>query len=453
MAEIQPNWQQIYQTNKGSAHVWQGNPGLDILKQDYAKRQQEQALNTKDFTAELAKLNYNGARDADMPELHGDYGKILDTFQKYRSSNDPKQQQALNLQMRQMQNQFLYKAQVSKQENDLYHEDAKMAHNPNVDLDDSFFPDMKDRAKVSSFDPKYDDFKNKSYIVPKVDFVKDATEIAKPLTKTTTTSTDRYNKATGSLERVSDTGQEIDHDKFINGWVGSHMNSPNKVKAAIRETGEQDPDKAVLAMGEKMYDVVSGGGKDSQKVSGGGLTMQSRYALQDNAARLKALYPTFAQGQSLTPIYRQKWIKDMLEGAAGSGEALVNKLKADPSYANELGIKVNGDDIRFTIPATKKYNKTTQEFEDVQPSRVVTINKKDPNADVQLNEMVNQLTGEKVDISALRTPGGKKHVLTQGQQNAKTYTIKGKSYKHESVEKAAKASGMSVDEYLKAIGQ
>jgi len=126
-----------------------------------------------------------------------------------------------------------------------------------------------------------------------------------------------------------------------------------------------------------------------------------------------------------TPIYRQKLVSDMLTGVPGSGETLTNRLKADPSYdpKTELGIKVEGDNIKFTIPARRKFdpkaNNGAGDYADVQPSHVVTINKQDPNADVELNELVNQLTGEKVDISALRTVGGKKHLPTV-QNNAGT---------------------------------
>jgi hypothetical protein len=423
MAEIQPNWTSYYRaaTNLNL----QGNPALDLLRQDYQRRETQRLNDSKEFTNELAKLSFNGARDADLPVLHDDYGKILNAFQQYRSENDPKKQAALNLQMRQLQNQFLYKAQLSREENNQFHEDAKLAHNPNVDLDDSYWTDMKKRANTSSFDPKYEDFKNKQYLVPKSDPVKDAQEIAKGLMSNTTSESNRYNKATGSLERVSTTSQDLDHDKFLNAWVQTHINDPNKVKTAIRQTGEQDPAKAVAALGEAMYDAVSGR-KNAQKVTGGGLTMASREELQQNAARLKSLYPTFQQGQNLTPIYRQKWVGDMLKGIPESGEALKAKIAADPRYDAPLGINVKGDDIIFTIPNKRKFDVKNNEYVIDEPYRRVTINKKDPNAEIKLNELTNQLTGEKVDISSFKTPGGKKHIGTgattqsyQHQQTAK----------------------------------
>lgn len=122
------------------------------------------------------------------------------------------------------------------------------------------------------------------------------------------------------------------------------------------------------------------------------------------------------QAQNTAPIYRQKWISDMLNGVPGSGEQLTDKMKTDPAYdpSTKLGITAAGDNINFTIPAKRKYvaetGTTTAHWQDELPSRQITINKTDPNADIKLNSLVNQLTGENIDISALRTIGGKKHL-------------------------------------------
>lgn len=427
MADIQPNWNQYY---RSSANLnLQGDPALDMLKQRYATQEAQKAQTAKEFTSELAKLNFNGARDPDLPELQKDYSNILQTFQKYRATNDPRQRAALDLQMRQQQNQFLYKSQQSKQANEEFHQDAALAHNPNADLDQSYWDDNKKRMQTSTFDPGYQKLmENKqNWLVPKSDPIKDAQEIAKGLMSTKTSTTERYNKATGSMERVATTGQSIDHDAFINSWVKSHINDPNKVKTAIRQTGEADPAKAVTALGEQMYDAVSGR-KESEKVTGGGLTMGSRYALQENAAQLKSKYPTFQQGQNLTPIYRQKWVGDMLQGVPESGEALKAKIAADPRYDAPLGINVKGDDITFTIPNKRKYDAKNDQWNVDEPYRRVTINKKDPNAAIKLNELTNQLTGEKVDISSFKTPGGKKHIGT-GATSSYQHTTQAKDSK------------------------
>ena len=67
MAEIQPNWENIYKPQAN--FMPQGNPALDMLRQRYSQHIQERANNIKDFTGELAKLNFNGAKDSDLPEV------------------------------------------------------------------------------------------------------------------------------------------------------------------------------------------------------------------------------------------------------------------------------------------------------------------------------------------------------------------------------------------------
>lgn len=162
-----------------------------------------------------------------------------------------------------------------------------------------------------------------------------------------------------------------------------------------------------------------------------------------------------SQDKQTTPIYRQKWVTGMLTGDPNTGEELKAKMDADPSYDknsyNGLGFHIGqlGNKIALNVPAKTVLNAAGETIEKV-PQRQIVIDKNDPNADIKLNEAVNQLTGEKVDISSLRTLGGKKHLPTvqnNGQQN--NYTIKGKTYKPESVQKAAQASGMTVDEYIK----
>lgn len=167
------NWNSYYSTGKGGAYVIQGNPALDQLKQQYAQQQQQRAQDEKDFTNELAKLNFNGARDADLNPLQRDYSGILNTFQQYRATKGPNERAQLGLALKQQQNQFMYRTQLSKEANTDFHSDAALAHNPNIELDPTYYSDMKRRAATSTFDPAYDTIKDNSpnWIVPKADML------------------------------------------------------------------------------------------------------------------------------------------------------------------------------------------------------------------------------------------------------------------------------------------
>jgi len=158
-----------------------------------------------------------------------------------------------------------------------------------------------------------------------------------------------------------------------------------------------------------------------------------------------------SKSQTNTPLYRQAWVSDILNGDENARKMVAAKISADPTYSGTLETGVGSKEntkgqLLFDVPAKIKYDAQGNVVETI-PKHRVWIDPKDPNSKVKLNELLNETTGEKVDISALQTPGGKKHVGASPQQ----YQIKGKAYHADAVAKAAKASGMSVDEYVKAV--
>ena len=296
------NWQAYYPENANL--IVQGNPALDMLRQKYAQHQQDRAANIKDFTGELAKLNFNGARDVDLPELQKGWSDIQQSFQKYRSENDPKKQSALYLEMKQKQNEWMYKAQQSRNENDEFHKAASIIHNHNVDLDNSAFGDLKEWSNTSSFDKKLQDIKDRqqNWVAPKVDWDKMAEEIAKPLLETDQETKQVYNPATGRYENDITTSQSYDHDRYVKSALVSIGNDPNKVRAAIRATGEQDPAKAVHVMAENLYQKF-GKGKSGEKVTGGAMAWDKILELARTRANINnPAPPTPAPQEVPVPI-------------------------------------------------------------------------------------------------------------------------------------------------------
>jgi Sec-independent protein translocase protein TatA len=252
MAEIQPNWENIYKPQANL--IVQGNPALDMLRQKYTQAQQDRAANIKDFTGELAKLNFNGARDPDLPELQKDYGNILQSFQKYRTENDPKKQAELNLQMRQMQNQFLYKAQQSKQANDEFHKDAELAHKPGIDLDNSYWDNMKARMKASTFSPDYDKYtaNRENWIIPKVDLP----TVQKKLLSSSETPLSPYTKVDkiGGFSVLNQyEGKKLNEDK-INENTTNEYRTNRGFKHFIDENFGGDPSKYAKVLVDQTKD-------------------------------------------------------------------------------------------------------------------------------------------------------------------------------------------------------
>lgn len=157
MAGISPNWNALY-SNQGIR--LQGNPALDDLRQRYATQQAQKAQDNANFTSQIAKLNFGGAKDADLDYLHKQYGDILNTFGQLRNTNDPKQRAQLGLQLQQKQNGFLYDIEKSKDANKQAMDATNLLHNPNADLTDDAPNKILALHGKSSFDKDYQDVYN-----------------------------------------------------------------------------------------------------------------------------------------------------------------------------------------------------------------------------------------------------------------------------------------------------
>lgn len=140
---------------------------------------------------------------------------------------------------------------------------------------------------------------------------------------------------------------------------------------------------------------------------------------------------------------------------------------SNQSYHHKLVSEVQPDGtIKVTVPAQYKYDakavKTDEDGKEIPNSgRVkikdaypVTFDPTQPDSfKSQYGQLFDQATGEKSgQPSKINTVGGKGKIPTQPQaQPNQQYTIKGKGYSSDAVSKAAAASGMSVDEYVKAV--
>lgn len=137
--------------------------------------------------------------------------------------------------------------------------------------------------------------------------------------------------------------------------------------------------------------------------------------------------------------------------------------KNNPNYLNGVKpvVEPNGN-IKVIVPAQYKYDSKSADPNIPNSGRIpvkdaysVTFDPNKPDEFKSLyGQLFDQATGEKAgQPSKINTPGGKGHMTGNPAQPAQSqqYTIKGKGYSTDQVSKAAAASGMSVDEYVKAV--
>lgn len=109
-------------------------------------------------------------------------------------------------------------------------------------------------------------------------------------------------------------------------------------------------------------------------------------------------------------LYRRQWVDDMINGVPDSGEQLKSILKGTGGYNDrEVDMMIrtepnNPNTILFNIPPRTIITESNgEEKEKIEPRKVVRINRNDENADVQLNQLLNDLTGEKINVSKFKT--------------------------------------------------
>lgn len=110
--------------------------------------------------------------------------------------------------------------------------------------------------------------------------------------------------------------------------------------------------------------------------------------------------------------YRQDLVNRMLSGVPGSGEELkaITQGKSNLSGPITYFTTRKPNEIGIQVPAYTKFDAITGNTIKV-PGRAITINKDDrKNAALTVNQIINDLTGEKVQPSQLLTEGGKKKV-------------------------------------------
>lgn len=418
MAEIQPNWQSYYSPQ--AYDTFKGNPGLDDLNKRYAQAEKDRDLDRQLLGQQISKMNFGGVKPADVGDLQNQYNDVLNTYQKSRSMTDPIKRAQLTMQLKQQMNWLLYNTETKKENHSQELKMLEQMNHPTAFPADNAQQLAGDVISTPTSSPDYQSkleaFRNGWQDKP-VDLGKFSTNaFTKNLVKTKNTGAEVKDPMTGEVKVQTIAGSDVPKDAYVNDVVKGALGDRRTLHAITKQyPNAATSAEAVQQFADETYEAQKAKIHSDTTYSRPFLTMGNRFALQDNAAQLRSKYPSFGQQQNLTPIYRQKQVGDMLSGVENSGEQLKAKIDADPTYdKNSYGglgfhIGTNGTKIALNVPAKTVLNPQGDVVTKI-PQRQIVIDKKDPNADIKLNEALNELTGEKVDISSLRTQGGKKHV-------------------------------------------
>lgn len=247
MADISPNWNALY---SNAAIRLTGNPALKSLQDGMVAQKKQKALDDQNYASQIAKLNFGGAKDADLDYLHKQYGGILNTFGQLRSTTDPTQRAQLQQKLAQDQNKFLFDIEHSKNANK---QDLAGSHALLSAPDEKLQEGARDRwmkvTGTSSFDPTYQqtyqDAAQKTWADKPVDVVGETKKLADAYTKPLVKD-DTVEKLKGGAFRViGEKGVQTNFDGLKNAITQKAANDPHYLAGIVKTTGIADP-KAAL---------------------------------------------------------------------------------------------------------------------------------------------------------------------------------------------------------------
>lgn len=426
------DWNSLY-SNQGIRI--QGNPALGQLEQGIAERKKQQAVDNANYTNEIAKLNFGGARDADLPQLNQQYNAVLGKFGELRNTTDQNKRAQLALELKQGQNSFLQSIEHSKNANQQYMNMAHLPFQPNANLQDGAQQKILGLNKVSSFDPEwqqqYSTVADNLFQPKAVDWNKETSGLFKGLLDKSTNSTFVKDPTTGKLVNQRTVSSDVDKDAY-KASLATMLKDPTKLKSAIRDYGAIDAKDAVQKIYDATYDPYS-------KHLGSDVTSGNPIETDADRMRMHAANRSYDIAHPLkdpavvTPTYFQDLSERMRNGVAGSGEEFSKYLEANPNYHKGLGIDASSPNkVTITVPSKMKevqlkengVNTGVQRVVDI-PSYKVTLDKKDPQQwTAAFARLYKDVTGDNsATPPKAMTVGGKGHVAggTQSQPENTSY--------------------------------
>lgn len=149
------NWNSIYGIGKGSAQVWQGNRALDQMERQFALDQRQKQQEDAALSADMARVNYNGARKEDLSTLIEGFGKVKSAFANVRAARSATDRINATNEYADQKAQFTQQLAESKQAIKGLGELQKLRLSKADELADDFMDRYKKLSSTSTFDASF----------------------------------------------------------------------------------------------------------------------------------------------------------------------------------------------------------------------------------------------------------------------------------------------------------
>lgn len=411
----------------GEAQIYDTSRPVNQYLQNASRLAQQQALEQKVLQDDLNKVKIDGVRDADRKEYIDKYNDWKNTYSKIVAEKNPIRKSELksefdkkNLELQDLVNDSKL---LQRGENEF----TKVLLTKDRDnYTDDTVPRFQKNKTLSRNDPNYVRDTLAYQRRPDLSKVDDQ---FRQIDTDLMSRQQESNPVTGNKLKVGNrmgTNLEykttVDPAKQIYNY-GLAFDTNRDIKYAIKQQYKQlfDTLPEEEAKAQAIADIVSK--RPLSKV-------RNQLVMDEADWREKMLYAAMLKkansgdkgAKDDAALYRQKTIDDMIGGVDGSGERVKAVLSATGNYTDAelnkmIGAPKGSKFIEFRIP--KKTITTNnglpasdEDFKEtikVIPAKTVLINKKEPNSKLKLNQLLNDLTGEKISESKVQTgePSGK----------------------------------------------
>jgi hypothetical protein len=247
------NWNNLYKTGSGGAYVWQGNAGLEQLRQqDFAERKQKQKQ-LEELSNDFSKVNLDGAKQEDIPDLTKQYDDIRKSLAVIDSTKDRNERIRLKADYSAKKMNLLNSVYNSKQELQKDAELYKIRLTKHDDLSEEFHNDFNTYRSLPSTDPRRKELEERMSQTmwrPKLDEIAFIKGIAPMVTESVTGQVKQSRYGDGVSFDRQDT-EKINADKLKKIIIGKATSEKDTRRYIQSKYPDLPIDKAIDAFTEE----------------------------------------------------------------------------------------------------------------------------------------------------------------------------------------------------------
>jgi len=457
----------------GEAVIYDTSKPVNYYLQNAAKLAQQQALEQKVLQEDLNKVKIDGVRDADRKEYIDKYNDWKNTYAKIVGEKNPIRKSELKSEFDkkalELQDLVVDSKNLARGENEF----TKVLLTKDRDnYTDDTVPRFQKNKTLSRNDPNYVRDTLAYQRQPDLSKVDDQ---FRQIDTDLMSRQQESNPVTGAKLKVGNRmGTNLEYKTTVDPAkqlynYGLAFDTNKDIKYAIKQQYKDLfntlPEEEAKA--KAIADIVSK--RPLSKVRNQ-LVMDEKVDNWKEKALFREMLKRANAGDKKAiddaALYRQKTIDDMIGNVEGSGERVKAVLSATGNYTDAelnkmIGAPKGSNFIEFRIPkkTVKSDNGLPKDDEDykettkVIPERTVLIDKREPNSKLKLNQLLNDLTGEKISESKVQTgkPSGKVSGDVFTEQGGKPKSTAPKSISRAELASKAEASGYSANEYEKLL--